>query len=47
MALKDVKKYAQNFVPVEVQTLWATLLPLYTKECVGSLTSQLTTRHVV
>lgn len=35
-------KCAQNFVQVKVQTLWATLLPLYTKECVGSLTSQLT-----
>ena len=36
MALKDVKKYAQNFVTARVQTLWATHLPLYIKVYVGS-----------
>ena len=35
MALKDVKKYAQNFVTAIVLTLWATHLPLYIKVYVG------------
>ena len=45
--MQIVKNTTILYEPVKVQILWATLLPLYTKECVGSLTSQLTTRHVV